>query len=50
MASMVVDKGGGRYARHSQHPKERHQLALGLEVNIFQCIVQHPGDLVGLAR
>ena len=27
-------------------PKERHQLALGLEVNICQCIVPHPGELV----
>ena len=28
--------------------KERHQLALGLEVNICQCIVPHPGELVWL--
>lgn len=41
MASVVVDEGGGRYTRHSQHPKERYQLALGVEVNSFQCIVQH---------
>ena len=27
-------------------PKELHQLALGLEVNICQCIVPHPGELV----
>ena len=42
---------GGRswYTRHPQHPKERYQLALGLEVNNCQGIVPHLGELVWLA-